>query len=205
MNFLEGRERVIMTVKKVYLLFTDTGTILTKTIKLYTRTPYNHASISFDEALIELYSFGRKNPRNPFIGGFVKENINEGLFKHANCAIYCLAVKEADYYKMKRYINKIESQKENYRYNLIGLFAIILNIQLKRENAFFCSEFVASVLMQSDDIDLIMPISFITPTDLQALDNINLVYRGRLKDYPKEATKQRSQNMIESPVDMVFM
>ena len=38
----------MMIEKKVYILLTDTGTLFTKLIKLYTKKPYNHASISFD-------------------------------------------------------------------------------------------------------------------------------------------------------------
>ncbi|MBN6206593.1 hypothetical protein JYK21_09010 [Ralstonia pickettii] len=192
-----------MAVKRIYLLFTDTGTVFTKTIKLYTRKQYNHASISFDEELTQLYSFGRKNPRNPFIGGFVKENINEGLFKKAICAVYCLPVEEADYYRMQQYISRIEAQKEYYRYNLIGLFAIILNMQLKRENAFFCSEFVASVLKQSDTIDFNTPLSLVAPHDLQTLKNLELVYQGKLKDYQKKAVNEHHLEMIEAQADMI--
>lgn len=37
--------------------------------------PLNHVSIALDRELTEVYSFGRKQPDNPFIGGFVKEDI----------------------------------------------------------------------------------------------------------------------------------
>lgn len=57
-----------MTEKKVYLLLTDTGTFFTKLIKLYTKKPYNHASISFDSELSEVYSFGRKRLEIPSSG-----------------------------------------------------------------------------------------------------------------------------------------
>ncbi len=192
-----------MTVKQIYLLFTDTGTVLTKTIKLYTRKSYNHASISFDEELTQLYSFGRKHPRNPFIGGFVKENINEGLLKNATCAVYCLKVEEADYGRMWQYISKIEAQKEYYHYNLIGLFAVILNMQLERDNAFFCSEFVASVLKQSEAIDFNMPLSLITPHDLQKMDNLELAYQGKLKDYQKNTKNQHYPGRIETSAELI--
>lgn len=43
---------------KIYLLLSDTGTVLTKLIKTYTKMPYNHASIAFDSKLREVYSFG---------------------------------------------------------------------------------------------------------------------------------------------------
>lgn len=64
-----------MTEKQVYILLTNTGSLLTKLIKIYTKKPYNHASIAFDRNLSEVYSFGRKAARNPFIGGFVKDRI----------------------------------------------------------------------------------------------------------------------------------
>lgn len=177
----------MMSKKRVFILLTDTGTLFTRTIKLYTRKPYNHASIAFDENLTRLYSFGRKDPRNPFIGGFVKENVNEGLFKNATCAVYSLLIKETGYEKMLHYIQKIEAQKENYRYNVIGLFAVMMNIPLKRENAFFCSQFVASVLKQGDSIDFNTPLSLVTPHDLQVAENLTLVFQGKLKDYKQES------------------
>lgn len=191
-----------MTEKKVYVLLTNTGTLFTKTIKLYTRKQYNHASIAFDENLKDVYSFGRKRPRNPFIGGFVRENIKEGLFKNATCAVYCLTINETEYNRMQGYIKQIEANKEKYRYNFIGLFAVILNKQLKRDNAFFCSQFVASVLKQSGSIDFNIPLSLVTPHDLQVADNLELVYQGKLKDYDKEIMNQQNIRTIVSPLDV---
>lgn len=175
-----------MRKKSVYILLTDTGTLFTRAIKMYTRKPYNHASIAFDEALTEVYSFGRKNPRNPFIGGFVEENINEGLYKQATGVIYRLNVSEHAYEKMREYVKTIDNQKGDYRYNLLGLIAIIFNIPLNRENAFFCSQFVATVLKQSGSVDLNMPLAFIKPHDLQELTDLELVYEGSLHHYWKD-------------------
>ena len=70
-----------MKRKMIFLVVSDTGTILTRLIKAYTKTPYNHASISFDAELSEVYSFGRKTVYNPFIGGFVKEDIHSILLQ----------------------------------------------------------------------------------------------------------------------------
>lgn len=187
-----------MSNMKVYILLTDTGTLFSRTIKLYTRKQYNHASISFDGNLTQVYSFGRKNPRNPFIGGFIKEQINEGLLFNATCAIYSLTIKEADYYRMKQFIEKIEAQKEYYHYNLIGLFAIIINKKLERRNAFFCSEFVASVLKQGEGIEFNSPTSLVTPSDLYVAANFELVFQGRLRDYNKERINQSNMCKISS-------
>ncbi|USK36883.1 hypothetical protein LIS77_13090 [Cytobacillus firmus] len=68
-----------MSNQKIYILLTDTGTLFTRLIKLYTKKPYNHASISIDPELKEVYSFGRKTAKNPFIGGFVKEISEENF------------------------------------------------------------------------------------------------------------------------------
>ena len=75
-------------MKNVYILLTDTGSVLTTMIKHVTTNPYNHVSISFDEDLETLYSFGRKHPNNPFLGGFVKESIYSGTFKKFKNTIF---------------------------------------------------------------------------------------------------------------------
>lgn len=175
-----------MNEKKVYILLTDTGTLFTKMIKLYTRKPYNHASISIDPNFSEVYSFGRKRPNNPFIGGFVKEDIQAGLLEQARCAIYSCTVSETQIQKANDYVQKINEQKHNYRYNLLGLFAIAFKKQLKRENAFFCSQFVATVLKESGIIDFEKPLSLVTPHDLENIASFGLVYQGELSNFDAE-------------------
>ncbi|MCJ7841450.1 hypothetical protein MUB24_11195 [Lederbergia sp. NSJ-179] len=172
--------------KRVYILLSDTGTIFTRLIKLYTKKPYNHASIAFDQNLLEVYSFGRINPYNPFKGGFVKEDLQGDLFKQARCSIYCCTVTDAQIEKMNHYIHRIEAQAEIYRYNLIGLFAVALNKPFNRRNAFFCSQFVATVLLESNVIKFDKPLSLITPHDLQASPRFELIFQGKLSDFYTE-------------------
>lgn len=168
--------------KKVYLLLTDTGTIFTRMIKLYTKKPYNHASIAFDNNFREVYSFGRKKPRNPFIGGFVNEDVRQGLFKNARCAIYSFEVTDEQISSMKYFINKIDNEKHLYRYNLLGLITFILNKPYQRKRAFFCSEFVAKVLNEGKIIEFKKPLSLVSPHDLQSIKTIELEFEGQLAD-----------------------
>lgn len=184
--------------QKVYVLLTDTGTFFTRMIKLYTKKPYNHASISFDPYLTDVYSFGRKKAKNPFIGGFIKENVQTGLFKQARCAIYCCEITDTELKRMDHYIKKIEAQKHLYRYNLLGLFAITLNKQINRENAYFCSQFVATVLKECDITDFPKPLSLVTPYDLQETDNFQLVYDGNLEDFIKEVETEGNIDLTDS-------
>ena len=51
-------------MKKIYIILTHTGTILSKIIKKYTKDEFSHVSISLDVDLKEMYSFGRLNPYN---------------------------------------------------------------------------------------------------------------------------------------------
>lgn len=177
-----------MGERKIYLLLSDTGTMFTRLIKLYTKKDYNHASISFDQNFTEVYSFGRKRPRNPFVGGFVKENIREALFKNATCAIYSCYVSETQFQKMKSFLNEIESQKHLYRYNFLGLIAFVMKKQLNRDYAYFCSEFVATVLSKGEVVDFHKPLSFVSPNDLWQVEKFQLEYEGKLAHLHEEAS-----------------
>jgi hypothetical protein len=181
----------MMGEKEIYLLLTDTGTILTRLIKSYTKKPYNHASIVFDTELVEVYSFGRKTAKNPYIGGFVREDIHSVLFKQADCAIYSLTVTNDEFQKMYQYIQEIAVKKEYYRYNFIGLFGVLFKKPIKRKDAFFCSQFVASVLKESNVTDFEKDLSLVEPSDLPHSANFQMIYEGRLKDYENRGMKGR--------------
>lgn len=170
--------------RKIYVLLTDTGTIFTRIIKLYTRKPLNHASIVIDQQFNMVYSFGRKNPWNPFAAGFVKENLQHRFFRNADCAIYCVTLTEKQFQKMLSKIRDMEEHKNQYRYNLMGLFAVMLNMEFDRKNAFFCSHFVAAVLDESGvKIKGQKPLSLVTPQDIKESSSLKLVYEGKLSSY----------------------
>lgn len=170
-------------VKKGYILLTDTRSVLTRLIRLYTKEPYNHASIAFDPELTEVYSFGRKSERNPFIGGFVKEDLKSRLLVEANCAIYSFEATEEQLEKMREYVREMAKRKNQYRYNFLGLFGFIINRPIDRKNHFFCSQFVASVLAEGHVLMFSKPLALIAPSDFRNLVNLELVYQGRLMDY----------------------
>lgn len=175
--------RMLTGERKIYLLLTDTGTVLNRVIKSYTGKPYNHASIAFDAALTEVYSFGRKTERNPFIGGFVREDLCSVLFRQAECAVYSLTVTKDQYQIMRRYVQEIYVQRERYRYNFIGLFGVMVQKPVERKHAFFCSQFVASVLKKGRVLYLGKDPSLLEPGELPYAGNFQLVYEGRVQDY----------------------
>ncbi len=166
--------------KNIYLIFTNTGTLFTRTISLYTKADYNHASLALDPSLHETYSFGRKNPRNPFFGGFVKEKMNDHFFKRSDCLIYSYTITRQQELKLKHSISKFEKQKDAYHYNLLGLLGVIFNKPIQRKNAYFCSQFVAYILEDSGIVSFNKPSALITPEDLQKIPKLNFVYKGKL-------------------------
>lgn len=169
--------------RPVYIVLTNTGTLLSKTISKYTHSDLNHASIAFDEELCEVYSFGRKHRHNPFIGGFVQENVTAGVFRHATCVIYRFDVPDATFLRIKHAIADIKENKELYKYNFLGLLAIVFNIEMPRERAYFCSHFVAAVLEQSGIKLFPIPPHRIQPQHFTYISSFTFEYAGNLQDY----------------------
>ncbi len=173
--------------KTIYIILTDTGSLLSRMIRLYTREQLNHTSIAFDDQLNEVYSFGRKDQRNPFIGGFVRENIRGHLFmnqdRQTSCAIYCCKVAITSYNNIRSQIKHIEANRDEYSYNFLGLFGVLLNIEVGSEKAFFCSQFV-SYLFHSVGVSIVnKPAKLVTPKDIAHSTRLNPHYQGNLMQY----------------------
>jgi len=171
-------------MKKIYIILTYTGTILSKIIKCYTKDEFSHVSVALDGELNEMYSFGRLNPYNPFIGGFIHEHIDKGTFrrfKKTKTKIIELNVEEYQYLKLKNAIKKIQLKKEEYKFNVLGLFAIGLNIRIKMNKSFYCAEFVKYVIEKSD-IDIELP-ELIRPECFKEVYGGKEVYNGLLQNY----------------------
>lgn len=170
-------------MKKIYIILTYTGTILSQIVKVYTRREFSHVSISLDENLTKMYSFGRLNPYNPFSGGFVHERINQGTFKrfkNTKTKIYSLEVSEEKYKELEKLIKEMYNEKDSYKFNILGLIGILINHQVKRENYFYCAEFVKYVLEQSSIIEL--P-DLVKPEDFEKIYGLDEIYKGLLREY----------------------
>ena len=171
-------------MSKIYLVLTYTGTILSRIVRGFTRDEFTHVSIALDEELNHMYSFGRLNPYNPFIGGFVHESIEFGTFKRfhkTRTKIYSMEVDQKQYETIKKVIKDIKMDKTNYRFNIIGLIGVLLHYKVKREKCFYCAEFVKYVLDQSQ-LKLGLP-ELIKPNDFQNLFGSKEIYTGFLQEY----------------------
>lgn len=188
-----------MKSRTVYLLFTDTGSYLSRLIHLYTKEPLNHVSIALDRELTEVYSFGRKQPNNPFVGGFVKEDISTPYLNNALCEIYALHVTEQEFECIQKMIRSIEVDKDKYRYNFVGLFGVMLKIKVSRRAAYFCSQFVATVLQNISNFTLDKQPCFTTPEDIRSSPELEIIYEGTLMHYQDEIKLKMSLTPSEQP------
>jgi len=173
-------------MKEIYIVLTHTGTVLSKIVRAYTKKQFSHVSIALDKDLQQMYSFGRLKPSNPFFAGLVHEYIHKGTFKrfyNTTTKIYSLEVTEEQYDKIKEIIDKMYEQKEKYKFNILGLFAVAFNIKVRRENTLYCAEFVKYVFDNSN-LQVSLP-EIIKPTDFQNIEGCCEVYTGRLNEYSK--------------------
>lgn len=181
-------------MKELYIVLTSTGTILSRIIKFYTKDRYSHISIALDENLKGMYSFGRLNPYNAFIGGFVQEGIDIGTFKrfkNTRTEIYVLKGTDEQYEKASEIIRKMNKMRERYKFNIIGLFLAGFNKRLEIKDSFYCAEFVKYVLSNSDVKNVKNLPLLIKPEDFKKLEGLELIYTGLLCEYKSEEVKQK--------------
>lgn len=171
-------------MKKIYIILTHTGTVLSRIIKKYTKDEFSHVSIALDEELNKMYSFGRLNPYNPFYAGFVHEYINEGTFKRfykTRAKIYFLEISDNQYEEISKNIIEFEQNKNKYKFNIVGLFAVGIHKRIQKENRFYCAEFVKYILEKSG-VDTKLP-EIIKPEDFKKLEGLKEIYSGLLRQY----------------------
>ena len=174
-------------MKKIYIVLTHTGTALSRVIKTYTKDEFSHVSIALDEELNQMYSFGRLHPYNPFWAGFVHEYIDQGTFKRfykTKAKVYSLDVTDEQYEKVKYYIHKIEKDKEEYTFNIIGLFAVGFHRRVEKEHSFYCAEFVKYVI-ENAGIEVSLP-EIVRPENFKEIHYLKETYDGLLRKYQKK-------------------
>lgn len=170
-----------MRGKYIYLVFTKTGTWLSKLIYFFSNIKYAHASISFDNCFTKMYSFGRTNPDNPFSGGFVVENLNEGVYKkfsECECLIYRIAVTEEQYFSLQKQVDKFIKNRNQLKYNFLGLCSVLINIPLNRKNYYFCSQFVSEILIKGNILDCKKVPELIRTDELYSITDSEIIYEG---------------------------
>lgn len=170
----------------IYLVISQTGTVLSRILKRITGAEYNHVSLGLKEDLSSMYSFGRKNPYNPFWGGFVTESPHSGTFKrfyNTKVIVLALEIDNVRYASICKMIEQMLLDPKKYHYNYLGLFLAAFKIVHKAPNCYYCSEFVKYVLQKHgiDGSESLAPI--IQPMHFLNIPNTSRIYSGKLSEY----------------------
>lgn len=172
--------------KTIYVVLSQTGTLFSKILKFFTGAEYNHASISLNENLDNMYSFGRLNPYNPFIGGFVEEGKDKGTFKRfykTKAMVIEVKVSEDKYKSMEYFINYFKTHKRDFKYNYLGILLACFKCNHESSHRYYCSQFVRTCLACFDIENSLELPKIIKPIDFLKLDNKKIIYTGVLKNY----------------------
>lgn len=175
--------------KNIYIVLSQTGTIVSRLIKLFTHDSFNHVSISFEDDINSLYSFGRTQTYNFVSGGFVKESPNYGTFKRfkrTRIALLSFEVESDVYYKMKEHIERMYEHKELYKYNYRGLFMAAIHKKYSRFNHYYCSEFISELLRAFGVVKADCLGEVVRPMEFYSLPNARLLFKGRMTAFKKQ-------------------
>lgn len=170
----------------IYIMLSNTFTWTTRAIGLYTKAPYNHVSLALDKELNSMYSFGRRRPEWPLPGGLVQEKPYEGTyarFKNTLCAIYQLEISWEEYEAVKAAIADFLKEQNRYSFNLLGFAGLAAGLPIERPYAYFCSQFVSTVLEKGGIRLVDKPPGLVRPSDFPNNAKLSLIYEGRLADY----------------------
>jgi hypothetical protein len=176
-----------MMEKYVYVVVSRTQTSTGKVIRKFLKGKYNHASISLNESLSEMYSFCRLSISNPLVGGIIKESaftLTLGLEEDVPIIVYRIPVTVEKYELIRKFVYDIYNDTEVYYYNFLQAIGLISNKKHTIYKTYICSEFVMEALKQGGiEFTSLRPYQ-ITPTDISQIMNEFIYYSGNLKDYP---------------------
>ena len=175
-------------MKCFYVVLCRTETILSRIISKVTGDWFTHASISFDDNLQVMYSFGRLWAYNPWIGGFVKESVEYGTmrrFRSADTLVMRVEVPDDKYDQIVQHVTQMYAERKKYKYNYWGLFLSKWRVRVRsrKANRFYCSEFVNDLL---ERFGIIQPGEFgkvVRPMELLKLRHMGkgeIIYHGAL-------------------------
>ena len=174
-----------MNNRDIYIVLSRTGTMFSNIIALFTQKEYSHVSLSLDSSFTQMFSFGRKIPSKVLPAGLVEENLYDGVFAmypNSRCLVYKVNITDEQFTYLQNEINKFFENKDEYKYSVLGTVTAYFNKPHKREYYYFCSQFVAELLINSGIYKTDKLPEVIKPMDLLEIENKTLFYEGFINE-----------------------
>lgn len=158
-------------MKTVTILLTRYSGLFGRFICGISKNHYSHASISIDGAEEIFYSFNFR--------GFVIEKPKKYKPKARMKGSVCvrMQVPEHVFAVIEDEIGKFVEKREQYAYSRWGVILCLLHIPHKFQDRYFCSQFVAEVLLHAGAVELQKKESLYLPGQL--LDQINCLFSAK--------------------------
>lgn len=132
---------------QVSILLTKYSDWISSLVYLFCGSGYTHSSIALEEHPKLYYSFNYR--------GFALETIEKHRrrgVRHSRC--YQIEVSDAIYAEIKKNLNDFKEHQEEYHYTRLGVLCCILHIPFHWKKHYFCSQFVAEILVRSKAVHL---------------------------------------------------
>lgn len=161
--------------KHVWILLTRHYDRFAKILYVVSGHGYTHASIGLGDESDSFYSFN--------FNGFCTEDPQRRLrmSKNIPAVLFQLEVSENEYEDIRNRIELMKNEQKKYHYSQIGVLLCILHIPHCIRDHYFCSQFVADLLIHSGAIkkqkspSLFLPNTFLN--ELKHHPNLrNVVY-----------------------------
>ncbi len=169
--------------KYIYIIFSHTHTKIGALIRFITRNPYNHVSVALEDDLKTMYSFTRYHKNAPLVAGFSEESPlryftgEDEITKVKICRIPVCCEKHK---LISEYLKTIQSNSEQYLYNLFSAALYPAGRKLQIRNAYTCIEFAIHLLSTFYLADGIYDHRFYKIVELECLLDRYKMYEGDL-------------------------
>lgn len=177
------------TYYPVYILLTATSTFVNRHVRQFTKEPYGHVSLSFDNSLHNLYSFGYKKIGTETHGvGAAQESIHKEDLKtiydpKTPYGLYCIFLNEEQLKRAIDMVTYIYSRADNYKFSIRGLVNYTFKTPTTKSDEFFCSWFIAYILSCAKDNLLDRHPSLYSPYELTKIKGVYFVDGGLIENY----------------------
>lgn len=164
--------------RKIYILLTRFPDFWSKLIGIMTHSPYTHASIGLEEDLNTYYSFVWK--------GFIVEDITRYLKRFRKpfpCELHEFEVTAEQYDIIKRLVHEFAAKKQTYSFARWELIFGLFHMPIVRQNRYYCSQFIADVLKESEVLQSKRNSARYFPKDFGKLAGGNMIFKGDLLGY----------------------
>lgn len=189
----------------VFIILQHSGTNMAKLIKTFTHDTYTHVCIAFNPELSPIYSFGRKE--NLKDTGFVIQSGPNDPFYQRHQTMYSTYVMYVDKESYKKILERLDffikrDKEKPYGFDQIGLVKIFLGKESTRDDRYFCSKFVMSLIGEAHPLD--RHPSLYKPQDIGDLEDISLVNKGTdFKQYDVSTTMKNLKRVQQGKFDEI--